>query len=89
MQNLRLRVDSRLFKAFPGTTPEVAAVVRDRSPGLVQLLLDVVWKMRADAAAGRRTHLQALIIYKLGFNQNYHTFTLVLLMKIDLCSKLP
>ena len=34
-----------------------------------------------------RTHLQTLIIYKLGFNQNYYTFTLMLLIKIVLCSK--
>ena len=30
-----------------------------------------------------------LIIYKLGFNQNYYTFTLILLLKIILCSKFP
>ena len=29
-------------------------------------------------------HLQTLIIYELGFNQNYYTFTLILLIK-SLC----
>jgi len=29
------------------------------------------------------------IIYKLGFNQNYYTFTLLLLIRIALCSKFP
>ena len=28
------------------------------------------------------SHLQTLAIYKLGFNQRYYTFTLILLMKI-------
>ena len=31
-------------------------------------------------------HLQTLIIYKLGFNQNYYTFSLRLPIKIVLCS---
>ena len=35
------------------------------------------------------SHMQTLIIYKLGFNQNYYTFTLILLIKIVLCSKFP
>ena len=34
-------------------------------------------------------HLQILIICKLGFNQNYFTFTLILLMKIVLCNDFP
>jgi len=34
-------------------------------------------------------HMQTLIIYKLGANQNYYTFTLILLIKIDMCSKFP
>jgi hypothetical protein len=29
------------------------------------------------------------MIYKLGFNQNYYTFTLMLLIKIVLCSEFP
>jgi hypothetical protein len=122
---------------FPGTTPEVAAGIQERSPGLVQLSLNVAWNhealcggiqksiltdfsrkrgrfspnvdkdgamaprtglgyphegpfvVRADAAAGRRTHFQTLRTYKLGINQNHYTFTLVLLIKIDLCSELP
>ena len=39
--------------------------------------------------AGRGCHLQTLIIYKLGFNQNYFTFTQMLLIKIVLCSRFP
>ena len=35
------------------------------------------------------SHMQTLIIYNLGFNQNYHTFTLILLINIVLCSKFP
>ena len=31
--------------------------------------------------------MHTLEIYKLGFNQNCHTFTLILLIKIVLCSK--
>ena len=30
-----------------------------------------------------------IMIYKLGFNQNYYTFTLILLIKIVVCSKFP
>ena len=32
-------------------------------------------------------HVQTLIIYKLGFNQNYYTVALTLLIKIVLCGK--
>jgi len=35
------------------------------------------------------SHMQTLIIYKLGFNQNYYTFTLIVLIKIVLGSKFP
>ena len=35
------------------------------------------------------SHLQTLIIYKLGFNQNYCIFTSILLIKIVRCSKFP
>ena len=34
-------------------------------------------------------HVETLIIYNLGFNQNYYTFVLILLIKIVLCSKFP
>ena len=34
-----------------------------------------------------RSHAEALIIYKLGFDQNYHTLALILPIKIVLCSK--
>ena len=30
-------------------------------------------------------HVETLIIHKLGFNQNYYTFALTLLIKIVLC----
>ena len=33
--------------------------------------------------------MQAPIVYKLGFNQTYYTFTLILLIDIVLCCKLP
>jgi hypothetical protein len=36
-----------------------------------------------------RTHMQTLIIYKLGFNQIYYTLTIILLMNIALCSNFP
>jgi len=35
------------------------------------------------------SHMQTLIIYKLGFNQNHYTFTFILLIRIVLCSKCP
>ena len=31
--------------------------------------------------------METFVIYKLGFNQNYYTFALILLTKIVLCSK--
>ena len=34
-------------------------------------------------------HVETLMIHEPGFNQNYWTFTLILLMKIVLCSKFP
>ena len=33
--------------------------------------------------------MQTLIIYKLGINQNYHTFTLISLRKMVQCGKFP
>ena len=36
----------------------------------------------------RRFHLQTFVIYKLGYNQNYYTITLTLLIKIVLCNEL-
>ena len=36
-----------------------------------------------------RFRVQTLIIYKLGFNPYYYTFTLTLLKKIVLCRKIP
>ena len=49
------------------------------------LTCDLAWL----GVGGRESHMQTLIIYKLGFNQNYYTLTLILLMKIVLRSKLP
>ena len=34
------------------------------------------------------SHMQTLIIYKRGFNQNYYTFILILQIKIVLCSEI-
>ena len=34
-----------------------------------------------------RSHVETLIIYKLGFSQNYYTFAFILLTQIVLCSK--
>ena len=39
-------------------------------------------------AALRETYVETLIIYKLGFNKKYCTFTGILLIKIVLYSKL-
>ena len=36
-----------------------------------------------------RSHLQTLMHYKLGFNQNFYTFTMISLIKIVLRSKFP
>ena len=38
-------------------------------------------------SAESRSHLQTLIIYKLGLNQIHYAFTLILLINIVLCSK--
>ena len=45
--------------------------------------------LRRTRIGTQQPHMQTLIIYKLGFNQNYHTFTLMLLIKIVLCSECP
>ena len=36
-----------------------------------------------------RSRMQPLMIYKLGFDQDYYTLTLISLIKIGLCSKCP
>ena len=36
-----------------------------------------------------RSHLQTLVIYKLGYDKDYYTLILILLTKIVLCSKFP
>ena len=38
---------------------------------------------------GSGSHVQTLIIGKLGVDQNHYTFTLILLIKIVLCSRFP
>ena len=45
--------------------------------------------MDAEAAEQLESHLQTLIIYKLGFNQNNYSFTPILLIKIVLCREFP
>ena len=37
----------------------------------------------------RGSHPQTLVIYRTGFNQVYYTLTLILLVKIVMCSKIP
>ena len=36
-----------------------------------------------------RSHMQTLLIYEFGFNQNSYTFTWILLIKIVVCSEIP
>ena len=45
-----------------------------------------VWEVWVQGVLG--FHMQTLIIYERGYNQNYNTFALISLMKIVLCSKL-
>ena len=45
--------------------------------------------LKGRAAAQVGSHLQISIIYKLGFNQNYFTFTLILLTQILSCGRFP
>ena len=40
-----------------------------------------------ESPSGAGSHLQTLIVCKLGFNQNFCTFTLIVLMKIVMCSE--
>ena len=43
---------------------------------------------RTSIPAGRlKSHVETLIICKLGFSQNYDTFALISLIKMDFCSK--
>ena len=35
----------------------------------------------------RRAHVETPMIYELGFNQNFYTLALILLIKIVMCSK--
>ena len=44
---------------------------------------------RCSRPAPAVSHMQTHTIYKLGFNQNYYTFTFLLLIKIVMCSKFP
>ena len=55
----------------------------------LNLKLSGIWGLSGVVHAASRVggfHLETLIIYKLGFNQNYYTFTSILLIKIVLCS---
>ena len=36
-----------------------------------------------------QSYMQTLIVFKIGINQNYYTFTLILLMHIVLCGQFP
>jgi len=60
--------------------------------GILNIFQGSIWPTSEGwwAAAGARRGwgaVQTLIIHKLGFNQNYYTFTLILLIKIVMCSK--
>ena len=44
---------------------------------------------RGERTRSVRSHMPTLMIYELGFNQDYYTFTLISLVKIILCSKFP
>jgi len=37
----------------------------------------------------KQFHVETLMVYKLGFNQNYFTFSLILLIKLVLCGNFP
>ena len=39
--------------------------------------------------AAKQFQMQALLIQKLGFNENYYKFALISITKIVLCSKFP
>ena len=52
-----------------------------------QLRLPGVAYHQAYAEYWKKIHVETLIIHKLGFNQNYYTFSLILLTKIVPCSK--
>ena len=45
------------------------------------------WHLSDGVEADDVPHVETLIIYKLGFNHNYHTFALILLITIVMCSK--
>ena len=64
-----------------------ALAARDRKGGSGrEQVLEVVLKL----GSGReRNHLQTLIIYKLGFNPDRYTLTVILLAKIVLCGRFP
>jgi len=36
-----------------------------------------------------RSHMQILMIYKVGFDRNYYTLAFILLIRIVLCAKFP
>ena len=68
-------------QAAAARRPAAAGVILDRrprAPGTKRLQLRV---------ERLRFHLQTLMIYKLGFYENYYTSTSILLITIVLCSK--
>jgi len=49
--------------------------------------MDVVCEGRCGGLGVEGSHVETLVIYKLGFDPNYYTFALILLIKIVMCSK--
>jgi hypothetical protein len=66
--------------------PSVCSFILQQVP-TAMLLVARVCSARAVQCKGQ-SPLQTLITCALGFNQNYYTFTLTLLIEIILCSKL-
>ena len=71
-------------KVVTCTATRAPTPVRKRSASAGAMLV-----CRAPNLPRHNFHMQTLIIYKLGFKQNYYTFTLILLIKIVLCSEFP
>ena len=45
--------------------------------------------IRREVVLPEESHMETFIFHKLGFYQNYYTFTLMLVVNIVLCSKFP
>ena len=65
-------------------SPDGSRVVSGSTDQLV-----ILWDARTGALVSTAVgfQMETLIICKLGFNQNYHTSALILLIKIVLCSE--